>query len=277
MNENYRYRVGYRRRQFLTYAAGGAVALLAPWPVVAATKAARDQKAVTDVTETNIRAVAFDSYGTLFDVESLAVLGEKLYPGKGKELSQLWRRKQIEYSWLRTLLKRYRDFEKVTEDGLVFATNKLKLELTPDNRQQLLDQYLRLDAFPDVVAGMQEFRQLGVPLAIVSNGTQKMLQSAVKNAGIESQLDRLVSVDTVKVFKTDPRIYLAGARALNMSPKNICFVSSHSWDVIGAVSVGYVGFWVNRNDEPVEELGVAVANQGKTLIDAARFVKRSRA
>lgn len=267
----------YRRRQFLTHAAGGALATVAPWPAFAATKAAGDQKMVTEATGTKIQAVAFDSYGTLFDVESLAVLGEKLYPGKGKELSQLWRRKQIEYSWLRTLLKRYRDFEKVTEDGLVFATNKLKLELTADKRQQLLAQYHRLDAFPDVVAGMQEFRQLRIPLAIVSNGTPKMLEAVVKHAGIAGQLDRLVSVDTVKAFKTDPRIYLAGAKALNMSPKNICFVSSHSWDVIGAVSVGYVGFWVNRNDEPVEELGVAVPNQGKTLNDAAQFVKRSRA
>ena len=265
----------YARRQFLIHATCSTLATIAPWSAFAATKAAREQKIVTETSGTRIRAVAFDSYGTLFDVESLAALGEKLYPGKGKELSQLWRRKQIEYSWLRTLLKRYRDFEKVTEDGLVFATNKLQLELTADKRQQLLAQYLRLDAFPDVVAAMQEFRQLGIPLAIVSNGTPKMLQSAVKHAGIDGLLDRLVSVDTVKAFKTDPRIYLAGAKALNVSPRHICFVSSHSWDVIGAMSVGYVGFWVNRNDEPVEELGVPVANQGKTLSDAAQFVKRS--
>jgi len=250
---------------------------LGPSRVVAAASVARDPKVVTNATGSRVRAVAFDSYGTLFDVDSLAALAEKLYSGKGKELSQLWRRKQIEYSWLRTLLRRYRNFAQVTEDGLVFATNKLKLELTADRRQQLLAQYQRLDAFPDVVGAMQEFRQLRIPLAIVSNGTPEMLRSAVKHAGIEGMLDRLVSVGTVKAYKTDPRIYLAGAKALNMSPGNICFVSSHSWDVIGAMSVGYVGFWVNRNDEPMEELGVAVPNQGKTLSDAAQFVKRLRA
>lgn len=176
---------------------------------------------------------------------------------------------------LRTLIKRYQNFEQVTDDALVFATNKLKLELSADKRRRLLAQYFRLDAFADVVGAMQGFRQLGIPLAMVSNGTPKMLIEGVKHAGIAQHLDHLVSVDSVKAFKTDSRIYLAGAKALKMNPGNICFVSSHSWDVIGAVSVGYVGFWVNRSDDPVEELGVPLPNQGKTLNDAARFVKQS--
>ncbi len=184
----------------------------------------------------------------------------------------LWRRKQIEYTWLRTLLRRYRDFAAVTEDGLVFAAAKLKLELTADKRRRLLEQYVRLDAFADVVDGIAAFRRLKLPLAIVSNGTPEMLRREVRYIGIESQFDRLVSVDTVRAYKTDPHIYLAGARALGMRPQNICFVSSHSWDVIGAVSTGYTGFWVDRTGEPIEELGVPIAHRGTTLLDAARFV-----
>ncbi len=261
------------RRQLLTYATGSAAAFaLAPGAI-----AAVPTRSDPHVAEARIRAVAFDSYGTLFDVDSLGVLTEKLYPGKGMELSQLWRRKQIEYSWLRTLLGRYRDFAAVTEDGLVFATNKLKLELTPDKRAQLLAQYVRLDAFPDVVEGIGEFRKLQLPLVIVSNGTPEGLRAEVKYIGIEAQIDKLISVDSVRAYKTDPRIYLAGAKALKLHPRDICFVSSHSWDVIGAISVGYNGFWVNRGAEPIEELGVPIAHRGATLFDAARFVGEAMA
>ena len=265
----------HARRQFLTYIAAGAAASLSPAAFAAAPPATRP-KGATGTTGTRIRAVAFDSYGTLFDVESVVPLAEQLYPGKGKELSQLWRRKQIEYSWLRTLLKRYRDFAHVTEDALVFATNKLQLELTADKRRQLLAKYLELDTFPDVVAALREFRDLRIPLAIVSNGSPQMLRAAVKHAGIDSMVDRLVSVDQVKAYKIDSRIYLAGAKALNVNPYNICFVSSHSWDVIGAIAVGYTGFWVNRSDEPVDELSVPVPNRGSTLADAVKFVRQSR-
>ncbi len=265
------------RRRWLAGAASGAAALALPRWCEAAAPPSRDAATVAPGRTARVRAVAFDSYGTLFDVDSLAVLAEELYPGQGKALSMLWRRKQIEYTWLRTLLRRYRDFAAVTEDGLVFAAAKLTLELTADKRRRLLEQYVRLDAFADVVDGIAAFRRLKLPLAIVSNGTLEMLRREVRYIGIEAQFDRLVSVDTVRAYKTDPRIYLAGARALGMRPRDICFVSSHSWDVIGAVSAGYTGFWVDRAGEPIEELGVPIAHRGTTLFDAARFVEGAMA
>lgn len=269
------------RRDFLKLSAGSiaglAAAVLPPVTLAQITAAPAAGGMRKGAALPKIKAVAFDSYGTLFDVDSVSTEAEILFPGKGKELAQLWRRKQIEYSWLRTMSKQYRDFWQLTTDGLVYATNKLQLELTPEKRTRLVNQYLQLKAFPENVAALKEFKKLGIPLIIVSNGTPSMLKDAVKSAGMEGIFNQLLSVDALKTFKTDPRVYQMGINALRLKAREICFVSSHCWDVDGAMFTGMQGYWVNRMNDPVEELGVVPTQMGPTLTDALQFVRQSRA
>jgi 2-haloacid dehalogenase len=155
----------------------------------------------------SIKALAFDAYGTLFDVFSVTALCEQLFPGKGSQLAQTWRVKQLQCSLLRTTMGRHRDFWGLTEDGLVWASKNLKLDLTPDEKKQLMDAYLSLAAFPDVKPGLEALKKQGLKLAILSNGEPRMLEAAAKSAGIRDLLDELVSVEEVKVFKASPRVY----------------------------------------------------------------------
>jgi 2-haloalkanoic acid dehalogenase type II len=141
------------------------------------------------------RALAFDAYGTLFDVFSVTALCEQLFPGKGTQLAQTWRVKQLQYSLMRSLMGRHRDFWGLTEDGLVWASKSLKVDLTADNKKQLMDAYLALAAFPDVKPGLQALKQQGLKLAILSNGEPKMLEAAAKSAGIRDLLDEIISVE----------------------------------------------------------------------------------
>lgn len=171
---------------------------------------------------------------------------------------------------------RYRDFWHLTDDALVFATNKLKLELTAGKRIRLVNQYLQLKPFPENVESLKEFKKLGVPLIILSNGTPSMLDAAAKSAGMVGIFDKLLSVDSLKTFKTDRRVYQMGISALRLKPGDICFVSSHSWDVSGAIATGMQGFWVNRMNEPAKELGIIATGVGPTLNDALQFVRQSR-
>ncbi len=137
-----------------------------------------------------IKGLAFDAYGTLFDVHSVIALGEQLFPGQGTALSNTWRLKQLQYTWGRSLMGRYEDFWKVTEDGLVFAAKSLKLDLEPAKRKQLMDAYLSLAAFPDVAAGLEQLKAAGYKLAILSNGAPRMLREAAKSAKIDGLLSR---------------------------------------------------------------------------------------
>src|SRR5438034_10527014 len=154
-----------------------------------------------------IKALAFDAYGTLFDVFSVTALCEQLFPGKGNQLAQIWRAKQLQYSLMRSLMGRHRDFWGLTEDGLVWASKTLQLDLTPAKKKQLMDSYLSLAAFPDVKPGLEALKKQGVKLAILSNGEPKMLEAAAKSAGISDVLDDIISVEDVKIFKVSPRVY----------------------------------------------------------------------
>src|SRR5205809_3713778 len=145
-----------------------------------------------------VKALAFDAYGTMFDVFSVTALCEQLYPGKGNQLAQIWRAKQLQYSLMRSLMGRHRDFWGLTEDGLVWATKSLQLDLTADKKKQLMEAYLSLTAFPDVKPGLEALKQQGVKLAILSNGEPKMLEAAAKSAGIRDVLDDIVSVEEGK-------------------------------------------------------------------------------
>jgi 2-haloacid dehalogenase len=221
------------------------------------------------------RAIAFDAYGTLFDVYSVGALAEQLFPGNGAELANVWRDKQIDYTRLRTLSGQYRNFHDITRDALRFATRKLALPFDEASEQRLMNQYACLSAFPENLSALKELKALGVPLAILSNGTPAMLDIAVKSAGMGGLFTHLLSVDTVRQFKTAPAAYQLGPDAFGLPARDILFVSSNAWDACGATWFGYTTFWINRSGQPPEELGVAPSATGRLLTDVVAYVKAS--
>jgi 2-haloacid dehalogenase len=223
----------------------------------------------------NIQAIAFDAYGTLFDVYSISTLAEKLFPGKGAALAELWRDKQIEYSRLRTMCSMYKPFWEVTQDALIFSCNKLKLELTLDVQNKLMGQYAKLQAFPENLEALQQLRTMGLKLAILSNGNPEMLNAAVEAAGMQGLFHHILSVEAVKKFKTAPEAYQLAPDVFGLSAKNILFVSSNCWDVCGASWFGYTTFWVNRADAPLEELGVRPDGSGPNMTALLQFVQNT--
>lgn len=225
----------------------------------------------------SLNAVAFDAYGTLFDVYSVGALAEQLFPGRGAELSRLWRLKQIEYTQLRTLAGRYKPFWEVTQDALAFAARSLGLDLTEPLRSRLMSQYACLAAFPENLAALRELKTLGIGTAILSNGTPHMLDMSVKSAGMAGLFDHLLSVDAVHKYKPAPEAYRLGPAAFACAAAQILFVSSNGWDIAGAAWFGFTTFWTNRSDQPLEELDVKPTATGATLSDVVAFVKTKSA
>ena len=201
-----------------------------------------------------LAALVFDAYGTLFDVHSVARLCDELWPGKGAALSQAWRAKQLEYTWLRALMDRYQDFAAVTEDALRYACASLGLSLDAARTAQLMGAYRRLSPFPDVPAALDRLSTLR--LAILSNGSPSMLEPVVLNAGLDGRIRDVLSVDAVKVYKPSPRVYQLAVDRLGVPANAIGFVSSNGWDACGAKAFGFRVFWINRTGAPVDELGV---------------------
>ena len=220
-----------------------------------------------------LKALAFDAYGTLFDVYSVGALAEQLFPGKGSELSALWREKQIDYTRLRTQSGRYKPFLEITRDALVFAGRKLGLPLDEPTLQQLMNQYACLSAFPENLQALRELKTLGLPMAILSNGTPQMLDIAVKSAGMSGMFEHLLSVDAVKKYKTAPEAYQLGPSTFACKASEILFVSSNCWDACGATWFGYTTFWINRTGQPLEELDVRPTAEGRLLTDVTDFVR----
>ncbi len=224
-----------------------------------------------------IQAIAFDAYGTLFDVHSITALADRLYPGQGAALSTLWRAKQIEYSQLRTLCAMYKPFWEVTQDALVFACRRLGLDLSVEATNALMGQYAKLPAFPEAVPVLRQLRERGIKTAILSNGNPQMLEAAVKAAGLEDCFHHILSVDAVKKFKTAPEAYQLAPDVFGLSAKNILFVSGNGWDVCGAAWFGYTTFWVNRAGLPFEELGVTPHGSSADLNGVLDFVRAEAA
>lgn len=216
----------------------------------------------------------FDAYGTLFDVFSVTSLCEDLFPGHGKQLAKLWRKKQLEYSWLRSLMGRYRSFWGVTEDALVYSAKSLNLEITANERAQLMDCYLHLAVFPDVKPGLEELEKIGMHLAILSNGEPEMLRAAVESADLSNFFtDKIFSVDSVKEFKPSPRVYGQLSAGLKINKREIGFVSANNWDVNGASSAGFATFWIQRSGfETPEELGYPPTHLVNAITDLHRFI-----
>ncbi|QUN31716.1 haloacid dehalogenase type II (plasmid) [Cupriavidus sp. KK10] len=179
-------------------------------------------------------AVAFDAYGTLFDVHSVAAAAEGLHPGHGRALSQAWRAKQLEYCFLRTIANRYVDFWTITEAALAHAAEQLGLPLLEPQRKGLMDAYLHPAPFPENLAALQSLRQLGGDLAILSNGSPPMLEGALRSAGMEGLFTHVLSVDQIRKYKPDPAVYALACEAFGLPADRITFVSSNGWDVSGA-------------------------------------------
>src|SRR5260370_13567224 len=184
-------------RKFMELAGGTAAVAGAAW---AATPVAAEMAGQFKA----VKALAFDAYGTLFDVFSVTALCEQLFPGKGNQLAQMWRAKQLQYSLMRSLMGRHRDFWGLTEDGMVFAAKNLNLDLTADKKKQLMEAYLSLAAFSDVKPGLEALKKQGVKLAILSNGEPTMLESAATSAGIPDLLDDVITTDVAKIYKGSP-------------------------------------------------------------------------
>jgi 2-haloacid dehalogenase len=217
------------------------------------------------------RAVLFDAYGTLFDVYSVGLRAEQLFPGHGERLALLWREKQIDYTRLLTMSGRYKPFWEVTRAGLRYAAARLSLTLDDAAEEQLMNQYRHLSAFPENREVLVELNRRGIVAGILSNGDPQMLGVAVKSAGLTELLTHVLSVHGVQRFKTDPAAYALGPQALKMPATDILFVSSNGWDAIGATWFGYTTLWVNRAGLPLEQLDTAPSRTGSSLRDVLSF------
>ena len=207
--------------------------------------------------DANVSALVFDAYGTIFDVHSVTRLADGFFPGRGAQLSAAWRTKQLEYTWLRSLMQRYEDFSSVTDAALDWALESLQLQAGAEQRRALHDEYRRLAPFPDAVPALERLARTH-RLAILSNGHPGMLEAVVDHAGLRARFaGGVLSVHPAGIFKPAPEVYRLAQDALGGAPGRIGFVSSNGWDAAGAKAYGFRVWWVNRGGAPVERLGVA--------------------
>lgn len=202
-----------------------------------------------------LKALAFDAYGTLFDVHSVVALCEQLWPGQGQRLSGLWRSKQLEYTWQLSLMRRYRDFASVTRDSLRYACAALGLEHEEQALNRLRDAYLELSPFPEVGEVLSALKRERLRLAILSNGSPEMLRPLVRNGGLHKAFRAVISVDGLRIYKPAPAVYRLAVRKLGVQKASIGFVSSNCWDACGAKAFGFTTVWVNRSGAPLDPLG----------------------
>ncbi len=213
---------------------------------------------------TGIRACVFDAYGTIFDFASAAARCPDIPEDKRDALTALWRDKQLQYTWLRSLQGRYADFWHVTGDALDFTLESLGIA-TPALRDKLMDLYLTLSAFPEVRETLQQLRQAGFATAILSNGSPAMLDAVVRGAGLQDLLDAVLSADMVQVFKTDPRVYDYGLQQLGLRAEQVSFQSSNAWDAFAASAYGMRVVWCNRYGQRRERLPGAPDHEVRSL------------
>jgi 2-haloacid dehalogenase len=215
------------------------------------------------------KAVAFD-YFVIFDANSIVPEVEKAFPGKSAEFVRIWRAKQFEYCYLRTITGRFADFSAVTEDALVYAAEAMHLELAADTRRRLLDAYLNLKPWPDAADGLRKIKAAGVRIITISVFSGAMLRANAEHAGIADLFDELLSTEVNHTYKPDPRAYALGTERLHLKKDEIAFAAFGAWDAYGAKSFGYPTFWVNRFNVPAEELGLkadGMSNNFQGLLD----------
>lgn len=247
------------RRRFLAQS-GSSLALASASPTLASSGAAGKPK-----------AILFDAF-PIFDPRPVAALAEEVFPGRGAQLTAAWRSRQFEYTWLRNCMDEYRDFQQVTHDALTFAAVSLNLDLTLPITERLVGSYLRLRPYPDVADGLKMLRAAGIKLAFLSNFTERMLESCVSGSGLDGLFDHLLSTDAVKAFKPAPRAYRLGTETLNLRRDAVVFTAFAGWDAAGARKFGYRTFWLNRANQPPEQLGFPPDGTGSGMADLLRFV-----
>jgi 2-haloacid dehalogenase len=191
-----------------------------------------------------IKAVVFDAYGTLYDIQSVAAITEEAFPGYGEIITQIWRIKQLEYTWLRSLMRRYEDFSAITRDSLAYTIRVLGLKHDAATFERIMDKYLHLDLYPDAMATLAALK--GRKLAVLSNGSSGMLNALVRNSGLDRVLDATISIDSQKIFKPAPDAYTLIEATLRVPPAEVLFVSSNPWDACGAKSFGLNVAWIER-------------------------------
>ncbi|MEO8126191.1 MAG: haloacid dehalogenase type II [Bryobacteraceae bacterium] len=218
-----------------------------------------------------IKAVAFDAFPIL-DPRPVFALAVELFGEKGVELNSVWRARQFEYAWLRTLSRRYVDFWQVTGDALLFAAKAVKVDLTPQKRDSLMETYLKLRCWPDVPDALHSLKKAGVRLAFLSNMTAAMLEAGIRNSGLQGVFDHILSTDRVKAYKPDARADRMGVDAFGLKSEEVLFAAFAGWDAAGAKAFGYPTFWANRQSQPAEELGEVADAEGRTLNDLVNFV-----
>jgi 2-haloacid dehalogenase len=191
-----------------------------------------------------IKAIVFDAYGTLYDIQSVAAVTEEAFPGYGDLITQIWRIKQLEYSWLRSLMRRYEDFSVITRDSLIYTLRVLGLQQDTGAFERIMEKYLHLDLYPDATASLAAMG--GRKLAILSNGSTAMLNALVANSGLDRVLDATISIDSKKIFKPSPEAYSLIESVLGVPPAQVLFVSSNPWDACGAKAFGLNVAWIER-------------------------------
>jgi 2-haloacid dehalogenase len=218
-----------------------------------------------------IKVIALDGLA-VFDTLPVAALTERIFPGRGEEITALWRKLQFEYTWLRTLGRRYVDFLQVTEEALRFACKSVRLELAKTDSDRLMQSYLELKAWPDALQALRALKAGGPRMAFLSNFSTTMLDCAVRNSGLEGLFESHLSTDRVRAFKPAPQAYEMATSAFGLQKEEIVFAAFGGWDAAGAKWFGYPTFWVNRAQAATEELDVLPDGAGKDLNDLAAFV-----
>ncbi len=206
-----------------------------------------------------IDACVFDAYGTLFDVAAAAARCRDDLHGKADQLAEVWRLKQLQYTWLRSLMRRYVDFTQVTGDALDYALAAVGID-DPPLRERLMGLYMELDAYPEVPEMLRRLRAGGLKTGILTNGSPKMIDAAVASAGIGELLDAVLTVDPLGIYKPDPSVYQLTPDRFGVPVERIAFMSSNAWDAAAAADFGMTVVWVNRFGQPPERLpGTPVA------------------
>ncbi len=218
-----------------------------------------------------IEACVFDAYGTLFDVNSAARTAQDSLGEKWQPLAELWRAKQLQYTWLRSLAGRHADFWQVTGDALDFALASFELE-EPELRARLMELYLSLSVYPDVPDTLKRLKSAGMKLAILSNGSPAMLASAAANAGIAELFRAVLSVEEVNVYKPHPAVYGLACERLDSAPDRVCFLSSNGWDAYSAKAFGFRVLWCNRFGQSPERIPETPDAQITTLVELPSIV-----
>ena len=218
------------------------------------------------------KLIAFDAYGTLFDVYSMGQLAEELFPGQGQAFALMWRDRQIDYTRLVTMSdpsangsKYYLSFWELTICSLRYVCKRMNLNLTPEYEKRLMDQYAKLTSFEDGLTVLKTIKEKAISTAILSNGSREMLTTVVESNGLKPYLDKVITVEDVRLFNTAPQAYELLLKAFPVKKEEVLFVSSNAWDALAAKWYGFDVFWVNRLGHPFEEIGEKPNYEGTSL------------